>query len=323
LSAADYVRGPGPALEEAQKYLLKELQGDLRHKTMLTYMELPQDDYILHYQLLTAMSMVQAAGLFHSNVVERQVSTGCHPLLITMTRRSPLLELMVTYQPPDSAAQLNEETWRQWTLYESIKRRLLIIYAHDAFMPVLFGIRPVMSIEESISDKLTLPCDDTLWYASSAKEWASLQALYDEDRLRGQNLRQTLCQFWDFNSKPPQLNDHSSFIIIIVILRASFFIIEGHHDWEYNAFSLKKALARWYEERCSPHPPETMSNRHNYTFTALPMYYLALFLSSDLSKVYDQSVDKFDKLAAWMWGRGQRPVIRDHLLLEDPNISNT
>ncbi|KIJ31673.1 hypothetical protein M422DRAFT_266573 [Sphaerobolus stellatus SS14] len=122
LSAANYVRGPGPALEEAQKYALRELQGDLRHKTMITYTELPQDDHVLHYQLLTAMSIAQATGLFHPNVVERQVSTGYHPLLITMIRRSPLLELMRSYQPPDSAAQLNEESWRRWVLYESIKR---------------------------------------------------------------------------------------------------------------------------------------------------------------------------------------------------------
>ncbi|KAF8660900.1 hypothetical protein AX16_001529 [Volvariella volvacea WC 439] len=130
-------------------------------------------DFGENVNLLLSLVLLQSIGLFHQKVDQRRLYSVYHSMLVTVIRRSGLLDYIGTWLPPDlSDPHTLDIAWRGWISYETIKRALWLSYLHDCIQCMNFATPPTYLPEEF--DNVPLPCDDTAWKANSSRGWADV-----------------------------------------------------------------------------------------------------------------------------------------------------
>jgi hypothetical protein len=195
-----------------------------------------------------------------------------------------------------------------------MRRILLLVYLHDALMPVFHNVPP--SFGESELD-LRLPCDDELWEAPDPHRWAQLVAPHASSpsapiwpanlraSLRGESLCTVVTAMLNpLSTAPPvPLNRFASFVVIHALLRA-IHLTHGN-DFE-ERLSIQHALTQWYVSRLSAASgsgnSQSPSNvRLNFTSTALPLYWLAQLSHGDTSgQVRPVGQARFRTMKGWL-----------------------
>lgn len=182
--------------------------------------------------IILAGVLLQTVGLFHQDA-EQQVTTSVyHRMLVMMIRQTGLVTQLRNWTVPDLNDTLSlEQSWRQWTMQETMKRTLVLSFFHDCCYPVYFSRSASF---ESAEFDVNLPCDDDLWNAPNSIEWLELTRRpsyfsVDSTRLSGVNLQQALAALavksepllphhgYVFSPSPP--NPFSHFILIHTILK--------------------------------------------------------------------------------------------------------
>ncbi|KAI5788350.1 fungal-specific transcription factor domain-containing protein [Geopyxis carbonaria] len=75
-------------------------------------------------------------------------------------------------QPGAGTSNTNDEAWNRWIVQEATKRIAFAAFVVDSTHATMFGHSAVMVAHEM---RLQLPCDETLWAATSASEVFSIQ----------------------------------------------------------------------------------------------------------------------------------------------------
>lgn len=123
--------------------------------------------------ILTGL-LVQTINLFRQTVDQRPAASHFHGMLVTLIRRSGLMNSCSSWTPPNlSSADPSQidAAWRDWIAHESMKRLLTVAYVHDSFLNIFFSISPSFFASEL---NWCLPSEDALWNATSSQEWYSL-----------------------------------------------------------------------------------------------------------------------------------------------------
>jgi len=97
-------------------------------------------------------------------------------------------------QPGSGTGSSNDEAWNRWIMQEATKRVAFAAFVIDATHATMFGHSAVMVAHEM---RLQLPCDETLWAASSASEVFSIQQSLLQNSVHTptflEGLKKTLC----------------------------------------------------------------------------------------------------------------------------------
>ncbi|CAL1708033.1 unnamed protein product [Somion occarium] len=247
-------------------------------------------------QLVMAVCLLQTIGLFHQRPEQRAQSNMYHAMLVMMIRQSGLLEKNFSWEPlPLTDQASSEAAWRNWVCYETAKRALSLTFLHDCCHCIYFTLRPTFFPSEF---NLRLPCEDSLWKATSYEEWhiALLKpSPYGtaRDRLRGalpiQNALSTLAEMPPTPRPALILNPFSQFIIIHAILRKLFedcldkqpIVERSPSDDMTNInptiqFMLHNWLQSWFQSPETPRPSKLAEPP--FFHDALPFYWIAQVL---------------------------------------------
>ena len=121
--------------------------------------------HIHHATTLTLMrrgsSLTGRSGAFDSPQSGRDAKSGSDGSSITFSG-----------QPGGGTGNSNDEAWNRWIMQEATKRVAFAAFVIDATHATMFGHSAVMVAHEM---RLQLPCDETLWAATSASEVFSIQ----------------------------------------------------------------------------------------------------------------------------------------------------
>lgn len=212
----------------AQKFIIDTL-GCTRDILMLEFAKTPTDspEYLA---LVIAVVLLQTIGLFHQSPEIRSSSNVYHGMLVMMIRRTGLIGRIANWSAPDIVHGGNRDSaWHEWCTYETAKRALIFAYLHDCFHSILFAIAPSF---RSCEFDIGLPCDDSLWQASSSTEWLSaIQAGSNTATAAAQpsacgTSMQTALAYLNHDSSlssslpvPPPLNPFGHFVLILTVLR--------------------------------------------------------------------------------------------------------
>ncbi|KAL1303765.1 hypothetical protein AAFC00_007104 [Neodothiora populina] len=120
--------------------------------------------------MLQTILLVECFGKSRAGQKQHDMSHLFHGLLINLIRRSDCQSIRLD-APRDGHKDL-EDNWRDWVEAEQKKRLALLCFMWDTQHAVLFCQSLCMSAFELLS---TLPCDQQIWEAASAEEWARLQ----------------------------------------------------------------------------------------------------------------------------------------------------
>ena len=131
-----------------------------------------QQDWVLQ-----AFILYELYGLYSGDEVLSQKATTIHTNLVDALRIYQMTQ--GTGSPSDTEAvdDLDEhrlqERWQQFIERETKVRCVYALYLLDTQRAILCNLRPILS---SLEIKHDLPCDEDLWLASTAKDWAALMS---------------------------------------------------------------------------------------------------------------------------------------------------
>ncbi|ORY59674.1 fungal-specific transcription factor domain-containing protein [Pseudomassariella vexata] len=120
--------------------------------------------------MLQTILLVECFGKSRAGQKQHDMSHLFHGMLINLIRRSDCQSVRPSrFSDPDWRPSSQETSWRQWAEAEEKKRLALLCFMWDTQHAVLFCQSLCMSAFEL---RVALPCDQTLWEASSAAEWS-------------------------------------------------------------------------------------------------------------------------------------------------------
>ncbi|KAI0022482.1 fungal-specific transcription factor domain-containing protein [Xylariomycetidae sp. FL0641] len=123
--------------------------------------------------MLQTILLVECFGKSRANQEQADMSHLFHGMLINLIRRSDCESIRPIRPGTGSRVDAEDDTcsWERWAQSEEKKRLALLCFMWDTQHAVLFCQSLCLSAFEL---KLQLPCDQGLWEASDAQEWASL-----------------------------------------------------------------------------------------------------------------------------------------------------
>ncbi|KZT02108.1 uncharacterized protein LAESUDRAFT_763044 [Laetiporus sulphureus 93-53] len=129
-------------------------------------------DWERQIELILAMDLLQTLGLFHKTSKQRTLSAVYHGVLTMMIRLSDFGEQISKWTAPENIEPSSlDQLWRDWAIRETAKRALTLSYLHDGCHCLYYDLRPTYVTSEFDID---LPCENTLWAATTAEEWLSV-----------------------------------------------------------------------------------------------------------------------------------------------------
>lgn len=155
------------------------------------------------------------------------------------------------------AAHTPDEWWNHWITNESTRRAAFAAFFIDSIHSTMFGHNVVMVAHEM---RLPLPCDDTLWKATSGAEVGRLEANLQSNNIKPisflEGLRRTL------GNQPVQTNAFGRTVLIAGLLNVSYHMnqrdlqisslgrpatqsLGGREKWRQ---ALRQAFDVWKEE---------------------------------------------------------------------------
>ncbi|KZT25432.1 hypothetical protein NEOLEDRAFT_1092876 [Neolentinus lepideus HHB14362 ss-1] len=278
--------------------------------------------------LMMAVTLLQTVGLFHQREDQRTSSSIYHGMVVMMIRRSGMIERNTTWSISDYSdpARL-DEAWRNWATHEMIKRALLLSYLHDCCQSIYFSMSPSFLPGEV---RLHLPCDDTLWRATTAQEWLSMLQLPSHpvppmDRLLGHSFQITLANLGEMRAVPnAMISDRFSLFILIHAILCDMYSAglrtpkeSSSGTWSRgnhldNPFALQSALHGWMQcwmnEPAAAIPEDNRGER--FMFNPLPFYWLAqislMTLQQGLPPLASDTTGRdvevtFRLMKRWLW----------------------
>lgn len=218
-----------------------------------------------------------------------------------------------------------ERAWRAWVTHETAKRyapfcthstwedslltgehrAIWICYLHDCCHAIYFNLSPTFRSEQFT---LGLPCEDALWTAKNATEWAMVLQRHSqygsiEVRLCGHYLKALYYYLTqnnpDNSPRPFSITPFAHFIMIHAIMRHLFehylrdrlpFLqpdgaagahargtIKPHFVDRDRAFHIQILLHHWLQswERSPETPRDVPESQKRFLFDALPFYWVA------------------------------------------------
>ncbi|KAI1383705.1 fungal-specific transcription factor domain-containing protein [Hypoxylon trugodes] len=123
--------------------------------------------------MLQTILLVECFGKSRAGQKQHDMSHLFHGMLINLIRRSDCQSVrpIRPYGNSDKGDSIDNCTWRQWVEAEEKKRLALLCFMWDTQHAVLFCQSLCMSAFEL---RLPLPCNQVLWEAPTAAEWARL-----------------------------------------------------------------------------------------------------------------------------------------------------
>ncbi|KAI2619142.1 fungal-specific transcription factor domain-containing protein [Hypoxylon sp. NC1633] len=122
--------------------------------------------------MLQTILLVECFGKSRAGQKQHDMSHLFHGMLINLIRRSDCQSVRPARPTEDSGDESGDDrSWRQWAEAEEKKRLALLCFMWDTQHAVLFCQSLCMSAFEL---RVPLPCNQTLWEASTAAEWLLL-----------------------------------------------------------------------------------------------------------------------------------------------------
>ncbi|KAF8258819.1 fungal-specific transcription factor domain-containing protein [Lactarius quietus] len=143
-------------------------------ETIIRDLTKPSTDPKHHIHSIMTLVLLQTIGLFHQDPQQRASSNIYHGMLVLMIRQNRLIQNNAAWehQPfPATDPDVLDAMWRNWAIHEIIKRVVYVAYCHDQAHRIYFSLAPSFSPAEFTT---CLPCEDELWAAKTAQEWAQL-----------------------------------------------------------------------------------------------------------------------------------------------------
>lgn len=128
--------------------------------------------------VLQAFILYELYGLYSDDENLSQKATSIHTNLVEAVRIYQMTQSGVG--PPDAGTieglgeEETEGQWRNFIERETKLRCVYALYLLDTQRAIMCNLRPILS---SLEIKHDLPCDEDLWLASTAGEWAALMSL--------------------------------------------------------------------------------------------------------------------------------------------------
>ncbi|KAI9442696.1 fungal-specific transcription factor domain-containing protein [Lactarius indigo] len=156
----------------AQAFVEKTL--DTSRELIIRDLTKPSSDPKQQIHAIMTLILLQTIGLFHQDPQQRASSNIYHGMLVLMIRQNRLIERLATWEhQPFPATEPTEldAMWRGWAMHETLKRVVYLGYCHDQAHRIYFSLPPSFSHAEFT---MCLPCEEELWAAKTANEWAQL-----------------------------------------------------------------------------------------------------------------------------------------------------
>ncbi|RDW85534.1 hypothetical protein BP5796_03859 [Coleophoma crateriformis] len=118
---------------------------------------------------LQALLLIQAHGKMFSSRKHHELAHIFHGAIITLMRRGSAYT-SARLAERERATSL-ERAWHQWIENESSRRTAYFAFVMDAQHSSLFGHTPTLSVSDI---RLSLPCPDAHWEATTSERWAEL-----------------------------------------------------------------------------------------------------------------------------------------------------
>ncbi|GLB37314.1 putative GAL4-like Zn(II)2Cys6 (or C6 zinc) binuclear cluster DNA-binding domain [Lyophyllum shimeji] len=245
--------------------------------------------------LILAVVLLQTIGLFHQQPDQRASSSIYHGMLVMMIRRTGMITKNASWEPKSLTDTPLEILWQEWVVNETTKRAIWWSYMHDCCHSIYFALPSSYHPSEI---ELNLPCEDSLWRATTAADW--FIALQEDSpygsttsRLTGLNMLQCLASISETRLLEVYipLNPFSHFILIHAMLRDLFVTcVEGrlprgvaapavdqNEIVNQEIYRLQYALHNWLQNWLnSPELPKVDDANEEPPFiaNALPFYWL-------------------------------------------------
>ncbi|KAH8997706.1 fungal-specific transcription factor domain-containing protein [Lactarius hatsudake] len=156
----------------AQAFVEKTL--DTSRELIIRDLTKPSSDPKQQIHAIVTLLLLQTIGLFHQDPQQRASSNIYHGMLVLMIRQNRLIERIATWEHQPFIATdpaVLDAMWRGWAIHESLKRLVCLGYCHDQAHRIYFSLAPSFSPAEFT---MCLPCEEELWAAKTAHEWAQL-----------------------------------------------------------------------------------------------------------------------------------------------------
>jgi len=224
-----------------------------------------------------------------------------------MIRKTGLIKLVGSWPPPDlSSPQLLDSAWKDWSRYETFKRyvfqrscslvrayldssnfsALFFAYLQDCYQCVYFSSLPTFTSDEL---EISLPSNDDLWRASTARDWYQIQAMPDSNHriglsgVLGTSMRQALVALKEQGpaALTCPINPFSAFILIHIILCDIFTPSLNHpsiglgSNSPSNPLAIQYALHNWQQIWAISSGGQLQDNRTPFVHDASTFYWLA------------------------------------------------
>ncbi|KIY66479.1 hypothetical protein CYLTODRAFT_491434 [Cylindrobasidium torrendii FP15055 ss-10] len=154
--------------ESARKYLLEAMDA-MRDVATRDMME-ATGNIPLQTCLATAVVMVTKVAQLYDSQDVRDMSKLLHGIMVMMWWQSGLLKHLQTWILPHDVVNI-EQTWREWTVYESAKKAYWVAQDVDFCQSIFWGKKPLLRPEEM---NIALACTQELWDAETAYDWYAL-----------------------------------------------------------------------------------------------------------------------------------------------------
>ncbi|KAH9060341.1 fungal-specific transcription factor domain-containing protein [Lactarius deliciosus] len=156
----------------AQVFVEKTL--DRSRELIIRDLTKPSSDPKHQIHAIVTLLLLQTIGLFHQDPQQRASSNIYHGMLVLMIRQNRLIERIATWEHQPFLATdpaVLDAMWDSWAMHETLKRLVCLGYCHDQAHRIYFSLAPSFSPAEFT---ICLPCEEELWAAKTAHEWAQL-----------------------------------------------------------------------------------------------------------------------------------------------------
>nr|QIE48498.1 hypothetical protein [Trametes gibbosa] len=266
-------------------------------------------DYSEITQLTLASALLQTIGIFHRDPDQRARSNVYHGMIVMMLRMNGFVDRTRDWkfeQIDFSDPAATERAWSAWVAHESAKRAIWVCYLHDCCHAIYFNLSPTFRTEQFT---LGLPCEDALWMAKTATEWAMIlqtPSAYGstEVRLCGHYLKALYFYLIQNNPdnapRPFNVTPFAHFIMIHAMMRKLFEMylrdrlpllqpdnydtrsvrqkVNPHYVDRDRVFHVQILLHQWLQSWISsPETPraDQPESHQRFLFNALPFYWVA------------------------------------------------
>ena len=180
--------------------------------------------------VLQTLLLLETYEKLYSSRILHERSQIHHATTISLLRRgSSLFGRSAMDSPPNGEdvrsciVDTKDKWWDHWITNEATKRVACAAFVIDATHATMFSHTAVMLAHEM---RLPLPCDESLWAASSSVETQKLEQQLEADGLKPMNFLEALK--WTLNNRPVRTNTFGRTTLMAGLLNVSFHL--GQRD---------------------------------------------------------------------------------------------